>query len=62
MNNYQKELAAQASTEISKAVKILNRIDFNFYYASEVEVDLLPSIIDMLQSISDSLYIKSREE
>ena len=62
MNNYQKELAAQASTDISKAIKILNNIDHNFYYASEVEVDLLPSVIDMLQSISNSLYIKSREE
>lgn len=62
MNNYQKELAAQASTDISKAIKILNNIDHNFYYVSEVEVDLLPSVIDMLQSISNSLYIKSRDE
>ena len=62
MNNYEKELAAQASTDITKAIKILNKIDHNFYYISEVEVDLLPSIIDMLQSISNSLYIKSRDE
>ena len=62
MNSYQKELAAQASTDITKAIKILNKIDHNFYYTSEVEVDLLPSIIDMLQSISNSLHIKSREE
>lgn len=62
MNNYEKELASQASIDITKAIKILNNIDHNFYYTSELEVDLLPSVIDMLQSISNSLYIKSREE
>ena len=62
MNNYEKELAAQASTDITKAIKILNNIDHNFYYVSEVEVDLLPNVINMLQSIRDSLYTKSREE
>lgn len=62
MNDYQKELAAGASTDIAKAIKILDDIDHNFYYTAEVETDLLPNVISMLQSIRDSLYIKSREE
>ena len=62
MNDYQKELAAGASIDITKAIKILNNIDHNFYYSSEVETDLLPNVINMLQSIRDSLYTKSREE
>ena len=62
MTNYEKELAEQASIDITRAIRILNNIDYNFYYSSEVEVDLLPNVINMLQSIRDSLYTKSREE
>ena len=62
MTNYEKELAAQASIDITKAIKILNNIDHNFYYTEEVEVSMLHSIVEMLQSIRDSLYTKSREE
>ena len=62
MTNYEKELAAQASIDITKAIKILNNIDHNFYYTEEVEVSMIRSIVEMLQSIRDSLYTKSREE
>ena len=62
MTNYEKELAEQASIDITRAIRILNNIDHNFYYSSEVEVDLLPNVINMLQSIMDSIYIKSRDE
>ena len=60
MNDYQKELAAGASIDITKAIKILNTIDHNFYYSTEVEADLLRNIIDMLHNIRDSLYTKSK--
>ena len=62
MTNYEKELAEQVSIDITRAIRILNNIDHNFYHSSEVETDLLPNVISMLQSIRDSLYIKSREE
>lgn len=63
-NDYSREVVADVSRDLTKAIRILSDIDHNFAFVEgcELEYDVVVKCRELLSTARDNLYISSRKD